>query len=175
MLLLKKLNLDPLQLRSRYNKVSMLYKIACGLTNAKPREGALTSTQKPERGLLSPPKTQRLGLLSPPKTHRGASYLHPKPKQWPRVQSPHPLIHNSNSQEQLLPLTSMSVEWHPTPCPSCWLPPDLQIHHWGLVEGCPDKLKHVASFYPSFKHSSCKCNHMLFKISLRTTYWGMLP
>lgn len=43
--MVRKLNLDPLQLRHTSNKVTMLYKVACGLTNAKPRKGTVISTQ----------------------------------------------------------------------------------------------------------------------------------
>ena len=42
--LVKKLNLDPLQLRHSSNKVTTLYKLAGGLPDAKPREETLTST-----------------------------------------------------------------------------------------------------------------------------------
>ena len=40
------------------------------------------------------------------------------PTSWPRVQSPHPILQNRNSQEQLLPIGNMSVEQYPTLCPS---------------------------------------------------------
>ena len=44
------LNLDPLQLRRTSKKVSMLYKIAGGLNDAKARVGTLSSTQNPTHG-----------------------------------------------------------------------------------------------------------------------------
>lgn len=43
--MVRKLNLDPLQLRHTSNKVTMMYKVAGALTNAKPRKGIVISTQ----------------------------------------------------------------------------------------------------------------------------------
>ena len=43
--IVRKLNLDPLQLWYTSNKVTMLYKVAGGLTNAKPGKGIVISTQ----------------------------------------------------------------------------------------------------------------------------------
>ena len=69
--LVKMLNLDPLQLKRMSNKVIMLYKIAGGLINAKPREGFLIPTQNPTRGHES----KFLIPYSTTETHRSSFFL----------------------------------------------------------------------------------------------------
>ena len=82
--------------------------------------GGLIDT-KPREGILSPPKNPPVAM-SP-----NSSSLTPQQKLTGAASS----------------FRNMSVEQHPTPCPSGWFPPPptgLQVHHWGLVEVCHGKL-----------------------------------